>query len=316
LFRNPFSILIASLPLVLSGCILDGSEEGTASVSLEFKGSSSELTDVIIDGQAAGMVEAAVVTIEQIYLQPADGDEERVVLRDEQVTTDLLTLSRSTAKLVEGRFVPQGRYSQLRFVISGAYLDVTGDGIYATPGYDQVPPGETVVGELKTPSFDTSGLKVQLPSDDLFDDPGVHQIVLARFDVAESFGHQAGNSGSWVMHPVIDAESIDTTSRIILDIDARPLIDADATLVDMPLVCVLWDGEAFVEMTTDLIQGTEPGRFMADFPYLFPIEGPYRLTLQTADGRLLITEPPLPDSLTISAHAEVTVEATVTAIAP
>jgi hypothetical protein len=307
---------VASLSLLLPACTWDASDEATSSVSLELIGSSSAFTDAIIDGEAVPLVEAAMVTIDQIYLQPADGSEVgRVVLRDEPITTDLLTLSHTTAKIVEGKDIPQGRYSELRFVISGAYLDVTAEGIYATPEYDQVPSGETVIGELKTPSFDTSGLKVKLPSDDLFDRPGLHQIVLVRFDVSESFGHATG-SGGWVMHPVIEAESLDTTSRIILDLDARPLIDVDATLVDRPLISVLWDGGGFVEMTTDLLQTEEPGRFRADFPYLFADKGPYRLTLQTADGRPLITEPPLPDSLTISADAKIIVESTVTAVAP
>jgi hypothetical protein len=301
----------------MSGCIKDGSSESTSTLSLELKGSSSALSNVVIDGEAVSVVRAAVVTIDQIYLQPADGAEAgRIVLRDEPVTTDLLALSRSTARLVDGKLIPRGRYSELRFVISGAYLDINGDGIYATPGYGEVPSGATVVGELKTPSFDTSGLKVKLPSDDLFDAPGVHEIVLARFDVSESFGHKAGGSGGWVMHPVIEAESLETASRIILDLDARALLEADPSSADRPWVCVLWDGESFVEMTAELSAGAEAGYFIADFPYLFAGEGPYRLTLQTADGRAVVTEPELPQSLEISASAEVTIEASATAIAP
>jgi hypothetical protein len=54
------------------------------------------------------------------------------------------------------------------------------------------------------PSFGTSGLKVKLPGDLLVVDDDDH-VILVDFDAAQSFGQVAGNSGQWVMHPVITA---------------------------------------------------------------------------------------------------------------
>src|SRR5690606_35628407 len=78
---------------------------------------------------APGDVLAAVVTIEQIYLQGSDAEGEggRIVLRDEAVTTDLLTLVDDTQLLVDDVEVPEGMYGQLRFVISGGYIEVEND---------------------------------------------------------------------------------------------------------------------------------------------------------------------------------------------
>jgi hypothetical protein len=253
--------------------------------------------------------------IEQIYLQPADGSERgRIVLRDEPVTTDFLTLATSTANLVKGASFPSGRYSELRFVISGAYIDVIGQGVFATPGYDQVPSTETVVGELKTPSFDTSGLKVKLPSDDLLDRPGIHQVVLARFDVAESFGHATG-SGDWVMHPVIEAEAIESTARIVLNVDARAVGDLNTTVNTDPWLAVLWDGNGYVEIAAKISDGAQRGLYVVEFPFLFADEGPYRITLQTAGGSALIIDPPIPE-LALLPEDDLQVQATAVAIVP
>jgi hypothetical protein len=314
-YRHPLSALITALPLMFTACEMDGGKEGTADVSLELVGSSSALADAVIAGAPASPVRSAVVTIDEIYLQPAEGIEnDRVVLRDTPITTDLLTLARDTATLVEGALVPAGRYSELRFVSSGAYIEVVGEGLFATPGYDEVPASVAVVGTLKTPSFDSSGLKVKLPSDDMFDGPGLHQIVLARFDVAESFGHAAGNG--WVMHPVIEATAIETTARILLRLDARPVIDRNGPLTGEPWIAVLWDRDGFVELATDLVPEREPGRFVAELPFLLPEEGPFRITLQTATGLAVATQPPLPTELPVAAKADLEIEAMAVTVGP
>jgi hypothetical protein len=57
-------------------------------------------------------------------------------------------------------------------------------------------------GELQCPSCSQSGIKVKVPSDGMDVEEGSVAMVL-DFDVAQSFGHKAGKSGKWVMHPVI-----------------------------------------------------------------------------------------------------------------
>lgn len=158
---------------------------------------------------APGDVVAAVVTIDQIYLQPSeDSDVGRIVLRDEDITTDLLTLVDDTQSLIEGVEIPVNDYTQLRFVISGAYLEVEDEGgatsIYASsPTYAGLPEGAVVAGTLVMPSLAQSGLKVKLPSDVLVIAADETVTLVVDFDVALSFGRAAGGSGNWVMSPVL-----------------------------------------------------------------------------------------------------------------
>lgn len=166
-----------------------------------------ELSVLLTD--APGDVVSAVVTIEQIYLQSdADGDGGRIILHDEPVTTDLLTLVGTTMTLVEDVEIPEGSYGQLRFVISGAYIEVEGEAgattIYASsPTYAGLPEGAVVGGSLQMPSLAQSGLKVNLPSDVLVIDADGKVTLLVDFDVSQSFGKLAGGSGQWVMSPVL-----------------------------------------------------------------------------------------------------------------
>jgi hypothetical protein len=161
---------------------------------------------------APGDIMAAVVTISEVYLQ--GGEEGRVTLRDDEFTTDLLTLANDFAVLVEGADVPSDVYEQLRFVVTGAYIQVdNGDetsSIFATSeDYAGLPEGSVVDGVLQTPSFDQSGLKVNLPQDDLALE-GESTTWLVDFDVAESFGQEAGGSGQWVMSPVITGTAVES----------------------------------------------------------------------------------------------------------
>jgi len=171
-------------------------------------GESTQVRVLLTD--APGDVQAAVVTISEVYLQ--GGGEGRVTLRDDEFTTDLLTLADETEILVDGEDVPNGTYGQLRFVITGAYIQVDDGGetssIYATSdGYAGLPAGATVDGVLQTPSFDESGLKVNLPQEELTLNGG-STTWLVDFDVSQSFGQEAGGSGQWVMHPVITGTEV------------------------------------------------------------------------------------------------------------
>lgn len=197
-FRTTFASLAAAASLTLAAVACD-SPTGLGSGTLNLY-----LTD------APGDVLSAVVTIDEIYLQPDSGsDAGRIVLRTEDVTTDLLTLVDSTHALIEGVEIPEGQYGQLRFVISGAYIVVEAEAgateIYASsPTYAALPEGAAVTGSLQMPSFAQSGLKVKLPGDAIVvDDNGVVSLVV-DFDVAQSFGKLAGASGQWVMTPVLN----------------------------------------------------------------------------------------------------------------
>lgn len=168
-----------------------------------------QLTVLLTD--APGDVVTAVVTIEQIYLQgSASDDGGRIILRNTPFTTDLLTLVDSTVVLLEDVTIPARSYGQLRFVISGGYIEVenadASTTIYASsPTYAGLPVGAVVGGSLQMPSFAQSGLKVNLPNDAVVILADETAVLLVDFDVAQSFGQAAGASGMWVMTPVLNA---------------------------------------------------------------------------------------------------------------
>ena len=199
--RYLHNLLRLSAILAVSACSDSSGPDGSTRLSVL-------LTD------APGDVLEAVVTIEQIYLQGGDDESEdgeggRVNLLSAPVTVDLLTLADEWMPLIEDAEIPDGQYGQLRFVVSGAYLRVeeaTGDRIFATSAdYDGLPDGAEVGGTLQTPSFSQSGLKVTFPGGLALDS---ETTLLVDFDVAESFGKQAGQD-RWIMHPVLKGSVVE-----------------------------------------------------------------------------------------------------------
>lgn len=262
----------------LTGCS-DSTSAGNAKLSIL-------LTD------APGDVKTAVVTIDEIYLQGSG----RVVLMDQPVTTDLLTLANSTAELVKDAVVPAGSYGQLRFVVSGAYIEVeNGDGttsIYATsPDYAGLPPGAQVAGTLETPSFDESGLKVNVP-DGALHLAAEEKILLVDFDVSQSFGHETGDASSWVMHPVLKATDLQTTGEAAVTLTLGESVtlptvgDAQLTLGDFKAVFTASD------MSTKEVAFTDDdgdGTFEADFNFMSP--GDYTVSVSGPAGVTCTTDP-------------------------
>src|SRR5690606_24436473 len=110
---------------------------------------------------APGDFERAVVTIDRVYLQRQDGDADpegsRVVLRDEPVTVDLLTLQNEVFDLVADETVPEGTYRQLRLVISGGFIEVEEEdgsfSVYASSDDYAAEHGVAADGRLQMPSF-------------------------------------------------------------------------------------------------------------------------------------------------------------------
>jgi hypothetical protein len=195
------------LPLVAAAALLAACDGGTGSDDRRL---TLRLTD------APGDLEQAWVKVEDVVLigdAEGEGGGRVDLLAAPTGWIDLLTLSGGgTATLADGVVVPAGRYSQLRFVVCDAYV-VTRDGdVYATADAE-LPAGVTADGALQAPSFCSSGLKVKLPAGgvDLTEDS---QVMLVDFDVSQSFGHQAGNSGRWVLHPVMRATAVEFAGGI------------------------------------------------------------------------------------------------------
>lgn len=301
--------LAALLFAPIAGCDSgdNGAGSGTGRLSLL-------LTD------APGDVAAAVVTIDQIYLVGPGG---RTVVRDEPFTTDLLQLENTTAELVRDEEIPAGTYSELRFVISGGYVELEDGRVHASsPDYEgltQFPPSGPVTGDLQMPSFGQSGLKVKLPQDQLVIGDGEPRALLIDFDVSQSFGHQAGNSGNWVMHPVVRATDVVLASRITVDVTLAQgvTLPAGVTLSNFDAVLTRDTGDGTPSEEALPLTDAGNGIWRADFQMLFA--GTYELTLRftgTPPAPVLTTDPAVPVSVTVAAGASATQTLTVTAAVP
>jgi hypothetical protein len=274
--------------------------------------STGRITLLLTD--APGDFEKAVVTISEIYLQ----GRERVVLMDTPVTTDLLTLANTTAELVDDAVIPAGSYSELRFVITGGYIEVeNADGstsIHASsPDYEGLPAGATVAGSLQMPSFAQSGLKVKIPAGGL-EIAGERKIVLVDFDVSRSFGHQAGNSGKWVMHPVLTATEIETSGSLAVSLalaDTVPLPSINGEPVTLgQFRAVLETAEGSSEELA-LTDADGDGVFEGTYAFLLP--GAYTIDFRApSDSVQFTTAPGRPIAVTVGSSGDATVSATLT----
>ena len=273
------SALFLALVVAFAGCdSADDNGTGTLRVLL---------TD------APGDFLTAVVTIDAVYLQADDGDDDpeggRLMLRDEPVTVDLLTLQNEVLDLVGGEEIPEGTYHQLRLVISGGYIEVEnedgGATIYASS--DDYADAQDVVsgGRLQMPSYASSGLKIKLPND-LAEIEGDQNIVLLDFDVAETFGRAAGNSGQWVMRPVVRATDLAFTggADVTLTLADSVALPEGTTLADFSAELDK-DGEM---LSVPFADEDEDGVYTVDFRYLVP--GLYPVDLAGPDGLTFTTD--------------------------
>jgi hypothetical protein len=277
--KSPRHWIAALAPTLLLAC---GGGQGTGRISLL-------LTDAPAD------FKAAVVTITEIDLVGSGGT---TVLSNTKVTTNLLTLANDTVQLVDSAVVQPGTYSQLRFVITGGYVEVVQpDGssiIYASsPDYEGLPEGAVVGGTLRMPSYAESGLKVDLGSLNVGTES---KVLLVDFDVSQSFGHVAGASGAWVMHPVMTATELQLSGTVNVTLKLAPevTLPAPATLGQFSAVLTNLAGSAKTLALTD----AGGGAFGASFKFLLP--GSYTLGF-TAPGALsFTTSPAVPAPVTVA----------------
>lgn len=168
---------------------------------------------------APGDVAEAQVKVDGIYLQ---GDGGRTWLLEEQTGwIDLLTLAgTNTATLVEDAVVPEGRYHQLRFIIREAYVVDNDGNVFATQ-QAELPAGVSATGNLQCAACATpAGLRVNLP-DGGVDIGADARILVVDFDVYESLDGpgRAGNSGQWVMTPLLRATDFAASATLTGTVD-------------------------------------------------------------------------------------------------
>ena len=303
-----FATLILAASLVATACTDDGSEVTGPESLASVPGLTLLLTD------APGDFLSAVVTISEIYFQGEGG---RIELLDEPVTTDLLDLRNAYATIVQGADVPPGSYTQLRAVITGAYIEVEAAGgsrIFASSrDYAGLPAGAPVDGDLHMPSWGSSGLKIGMPGGRLEVGEG-QTIVLIDFNVEDSFGHEAGRSGRWIMSPRLTATNVtfggfvrarlQLASGVTLpNVGGQPVTLAAAT-------AELTSATGGATQQIHLTDADADGVFEALFPGLAP--GDYLLDFTAPAGLVLTYAPSPPRALTVLSNQTTTETVTVT----
>jgi Domain of unknown function (DUF4382) len=282
-------------------------------------GNESSVTIKLTD--APGDFKAAVVTISEVYLQGEGG---RVVLSNEATTTNLVTLANDTKDIVKDAIVPEGRYSELRFVISGAYIEVEQeDGstlIYATSNdYAGLPEGATVAGILQTPSFSSSGVKVKLDGD--VEVQGEQKVILVDFDVSQSFGKERGQGDKWVMKPVIKGGEIVFSGSVNVTLVrgegvTLPTVNGTALTLGSfraTLRSTETDPDGASAPAAEEIALTDAngdGVFEASFKFLVP--GNYEVSFVAPEGVSFTTNPGVPAPVTIGSGTDQTKAFTLT----
>ncbi|MGH7629753.1 MAG: DUF4382 domain-containing protein [Gemmatimonadales bacterium] len=241
--------------------------------------------------------QAAAVTIDEIYLQ---GDGGRTTLRSDPVTVELCDLGSQALVLVQDVPVPAGSYQELRFVVSGGYVQDAADGnVYATEGYELPAELAPADGVLQTPSWGSSGLKVNFDHGPVTVD-GAQKVIALDFDLAQSFGKLAGGSSQWVMTPVIQASDISFTGSVQVRVelgDGVTLPTVEGTQV------TFGDFDASATLDAAVVtQAFDPVQGRTTF-FLSPNVSPYTITLGVP-ATLDVTSTPPSHAVTIHEGVE------------
>ena len=188
------------LSTIAAALVVVGCDDGDSFNGLDRGQLTIQLTD------APGDLEQAFVKIEKFILiqddQSGSGRVELTPLQNGFI--ELISLSNGKLlNVVDEADVPAGSYDQLRVVVDEAYVVLKDGRVFATPGA-ALPAGVEADGVLKCPSCSQSGYKV------FFNTTGGlvvadNSVIVLDFDAGRSFGHEAGASGMWIMHPVLRA---------------------------------------------------------------------------------------------------------------
>jgi hypothetical protein len=189
------ALLVAAL--IPAGCDDTLTEPGFD----EGPGTDMALLSVYLTDAPGDVVEAWVDVVDVVLVGGEGGP---VSLLDEPTgLIDVLELRDDAQILVADKEVEPGSFSQIRFILGGAVLKASSgdqEGVYSFGGAEH-PNGDPITGILQCPSCAQTGIKVLFPG--ALDLEAGSNGLLLDFDVAQSFGRQAGQSGRWVMRPVV-----------------------------------------------------------------------------------------------------------------
>lgn len=297
--RKFMAALLALSALSFSACEDSPSAAGNGSISI-----------LLTDAPAAN-IDSAVVRITEISMAGTRANGEPVILRDDPVVQDLLELDNDVLTLVEDLSLPAGTYSQLRFAVSDACIVVKENGETTTYASQDFAECGMADGTLIVPSYAETGVKVNLPNGAVRIE-GEQEILLADFDVSESFGVQAGMSGMWTMTPVLTATDFDLTTGIAVsatladgvtlpdpDNDGTPVTLGDFTVSVRPVA----GGDA---SSADLGDPNGDGTYEASITLLDPADSPFEVELQ-APGVTITTDPVMPVEVDVASAEQATV---------
>lgn len=156
-----------------------GSEQGKAQLNVNLTDAPGDYQEVNIDVQGL-----------RIRYSPSgdttgDSEEKWVDLPFEPMTLNLLDFTNGADTLLASADLDPGHYSELRLIL----------------GEDNTVRVDSTTHDLKVPSGQESGYKIKFQSDL---DPGEDMDVTIDFDAARSV-HEAGNSGKYILKPVLKA---------------------------------------------------------------------------------------------------------------
>lgn len=247
---------------------------------------------------APGDVAEARIVIDEIAIM-GDADESAVVLSTDDWEGDLLDLRNTFATLVDEVEVPVGSYHQVRLKITEGCIETEEGDVFATDGFDAC--GEPT-GRLQMPSYAQSGLKIQLPPEAEVRTEG-RTIVLLDFNVAESFGHEAGNSNMWVMTPVVRATEFELSSNVTVNV-------ALADTVTLPDTVALTDFAISIDGEPGLLIEADGSTLLR---YL--VSGERTIEILPPAGFVITTDPATPYTFDLAADTDLTLNFTITSFA-
>lgn len=185
-------------------------------ISCDFANDSTQGSMQVFMTDAPANYESVVIDIEEIRIhenQNAENDEDGWrTIRNEPLQVDLLNLTNGNMQFLGETDLESGTYNQMRFILGNQNLLVMND-------------GQTV--PLTTPSGQESGLKLNIDTEV---ESGINYILLLDFDASRSIV-EAGNSGQYLLQPVIRSVNLTGTGAIngtIEPADALPWVYAIA----------------------------------------------------------------------------------------